>query len=315
MRECRVELQLAQEQIKNLYTFKLLLLGAGESGKSTILKQIKLINRWEPSALDKEEVARGLKINIFDCLQNLLEQSRKFEYKMDPDDEETRKQILRITDDCEDFLNPETAKKIRKLLDTDAVKSTLARKNEFWLLESFDYLMESLERIADPAFEPTEDDLVMARVRTTGIVKTNFDHKVVEEPKVVHFEVVDVGGQRSERKKWIHCFDNVNAIMFVNNLAGYNKRLFEDQSGNRMQESLDLFESVVNNPSFKDIPIYLIMNKKDLFEQQVHTGDVRQYFGEFDGDVKDTREVSYFTVVISRILLGRESFELNLTCK
>ena len=112
-----------------------------------------------------------------------------------------------------------------------------------------------------------------------------------------------------------------------------------------MMISIVLFRGVVNNPSFKDIPIYLIMNKKDLFEQQVrklgqgitiimwllsyyskisvnkkytkqvHTGDVRQYFDEFDGDVKDTREVSYFTVVMSRILLGRESFELNLTCK
>lgn len=47
------------------------------------------------------------------------------------------------------------------------------------------------------------------------------------------FSVVDVGGQRSERRKWIHCFDDVKAIIFVVALSGYNQVLFEDNSVNR----------------------------------------------------------------------------------
>ena len=38
-----------------------------------------------------------------------------------------------------------------------------------------------------------------------------------------YFLVVDVGGQRSERRKWIHCFDDVRAIIFLEGLAGYNQ--------------------------------------------------------------------------------------------
>ncbi|VDO54211.1 unnamed protein product [Brugia timori] len=41
-------------------------------------------------------------------------------------------------------------------------------------------------------------------------------------------EVIDVGGQRSERKKWIHCFDNVNAIIFISSLSEYDQTLRED---------------------------------------------------------------------------------------
>ena len=31
----------------------------------------------------------------------------------------------------------------------------------------------------------------------------------------VPFVVYDVGGQRNERRKWIHCFNDVTAIIFV----------------------------------------------------------------------------------------------------
>ena len=41
----------------------------------------------------------------------------------------------------------------------------------------------------------------------------------------------DVGGQRSERKKWIHCFENVNALLFLVAISGYDQCLAEDKDG------------------------------------------------------------------------------------
>ena len=43
----------------------------------------------------------------------------------------------------------------------------------------------------------------------------------------------DVGGQRSERKKWIHCFEGVTAIIFCVALSGYDLVLAEDEEMNR----------------------------------------------------------------------------------
>mmetsp|Transcript_6511 Transcript_6511/g.10026 ORF Transcript_6511/g.10026 Transcript_6511/m.10026 type:complete len:426 (+) Transcript_6511:42-1319(+) len=293
----KVDIQLAEEQIKNMYTFKLLLLGAGESGKSTILKQIKLINRWKPSEDDLEAIARGLKNNIVECMQNLAERSTDFKYNIEGKENDLRLRLLasKLEDeDVGEFFTVQRAKEFKMLLETDAFKKTLARRDEFWLLESFDYLAENMIRIAAEDFVPSEEDMVMARVRTTGIVKTQFDHKVAEKPNVVTYEVVDVGGQRSERKKWLHCFDNVSAVLFVSNLAGYSKKLFEDQKMNRMKESLTLFEEIMDKQVFQNIPVYLIFNKKDLFERQIQKGDITTYFEDYKGETKDMRSVLNF---------------------
>lgn len=44
------------------------------------------------------------------------------------------------------------------------------------------------------------------------------------------YKIFDVGGQRSERKKWIHCFENVTALVFLVSLSEYDQMLYEDES-------------------------------------------------------------------------------------
>lgn len=57
----------------------------------------------------------------------------------------------------------------------------------------------------------------------------------------------DVGGQRDERRKWIQCFNDVTAIIFVTACSSFNMVLREDASQNRLKESLELFKSIWNN--------------------------------------------------------------------
>lgn len=46
----------------------------------------------------------------------------------------------------------------------------------------------------------------------------------------IHFRLFDVGGQRSERKKWIHCFEDVTAIIFCVAMSEYDQVLHEDET-------------------------------------------------------------------------------------
>ena len=64
------------------------------------------------------------------------------------------------------------------------------------------------ERFSDPEYVPSELDILKVRVKTTGITETVFYNGKNR------FRMVDVGGQRNERKKWIHCFQEVTAIIF-----------------------------------------------------------------------------------------------------
>lgn len=93
----------------------------------------------------------------------------------------------------------------------------------------------------------------------------------------------DVGGQRSERKKWIQCFDGVTAVIFVSALCGYDMKLFEDQQTNRVHESLTLFDAICNNKFFTNTSMILFLNKVDLFEQKIQTHPLVDYFPEYAG--------------------------------
>jgi len=115
------------------------------------------------------------------------------------------------------------------------------------------------------------------RKRTSGIIETDF---TIGD---LNFRMVDVGGQRNERKKWIHCFEDVTAILFVASLSEYDQVLEEDDSTNRMRESLHLFEETVNNEWFSHTPILLFLNKNDLFEQKALTTDLGDYITEYTG--------------------------------
>lgn len=95
----------------------------------------------------------------------------------------------------------------------------------------------------------------------------------------------DVGGQRSERKKWIHCFEGVNAIIFCVALSGYDLVLAEDEEMNRMIESMKLFDSICNSKWFVETSIILFLNKKDLFEEKIVRSPLTICFPEYTGRV------------------------------
>ncbi|NWJ05347.1 GNAT3 protein, partial [Crypturellus undulatus] len=93
----------------------------------------------------------------------------------------------------------------------------------------------------------------------------------------------DVGGQRSERKKWIHCFEGVTCIIFCAALSAYDMVLVEDKEVNRMHESLQLFNSICNHKCFATTSIVLFLNKKDLFQEKITKVHLNICFPEYSG--------------------------------
>jgi guanine nucleotide-binding protein subunit alpha len=93
----------------------------------------------------------------------------------------------------------------------------------------------------------------------------------------------DLGGQRSERKKWIHCFDKVTSILFIVAMSGYDQCLIEDRDSNQMQEALMLFNNVCNSPWFTKTSIILFLNKIDIFQEKIKTSPIADYFPDYTG--------------------------------
>lgn len=275
-----VDRELAEQRIKELFTFKILLLGAGESGKSTVLKQLKLIHKVE---LEKENVLESLHCNVVDCMKSLLTAAGNFHVPIGVEFKPTIDKLKQWDD--KSLMSPEFCQDIIKLYYSEPIQTAWKRRSEFWLLDSFEKFFDKrkdkqkpddrmhIEHFCDEGFVPNDDDVCLARIRTTGIhvaeLKENIVQNAKYESNTLTFQVVDVGGQRSERRKWLNIFDDSKAVLFICNLAGYNQVLFEDNKQNRMKESLDVFDKIVNTETFKDVPIFVFLNKKDLFEKML----------------------------------------------
>ncbi|CAM9353694.1 unnamed protein product [Chrysoparadoxa australica] len=260
--------------------YKVLLLGAGESGKSTVLKQVKMIYRGGMGKKDKDICMTAIRKNAIESMQTILGAMDSMGGKLaNPALEEAKQRTQALEEDCE--FSYAIADDILVLWEDEGVKEIYNARGSYWLLDGAAYYFDNVSRMADPEYEPSEEDVIMTRVRTTGIDTTEF----TEHGR--SYSIVDVGGQRNERRKWIHCFDNVKAVVYLVGLSGYNQRLFEESSINRLQESMKLFKQVVGNPIFKDTPVFLFLNKKDLFEQQIKEAPLSVCFPDYTGPPDD----------------------------
>jgi len=134
-----------------------------------------------------------------------------------------------------------------------------------------------MDRFVVKGFKITEQDILQIRVKTVGIVESKF--RIRDKTYLIY----DVGGQRSERRKWIHCFENVTAIIFLAAISEYDQVLNEDVDVNRVHEALILFETIANSPYFIDTGVILFFNKKDLFKTKLAIKPLSELFKRYEG--------------------------------
>ncbi|KAJ3292974.1 hypothetical protein HDU79_000818 [Rhizoclosmatium sp. JEL0117] len=116
---------------------------------------------------------------------------------------------------------------IKKLWKDSGIQYCYSRANEFQLIDCCAYMMEHIDRISAPDYKPTNEDILNARVTTIGVHETKFK---MEGMLLV---IYDVGGQRSERKKWAQYFDDTQAIIFLVAISAYDQVCSEDEETNR----------------------------------------------------------------------------------
>jgi len=157
------------------------------------------------------------------------------------------------------------------------------------LNDSAAYFFEHVHRLAAPDYIPTDQDILRSRAKTTGIVEASFK---IEN---VTFRMIDVGGQRSERKKWLHCFQDVTCTIFCVATPEYDLKLYEDDITNRMHESIRLFREICNNKWFVDTSMILFLNKDDIFQEKIKKVDLNVCFPSYNGGCNYDAAVKFIT--------------------
>jgi len=197
---------------------------------------------------------------------------------------------------------------IKNFIADSSVKEAHRRSNEFQLPGSFEHWIASLDRIAGPSYIPSIQDVLLLRATTTGIVETSFDMNSSR------FRLIDVGGQRSERRKWVHCFEGITAIIFCIAINEYNLNLFEDENVNRMHESLELFQGICKENFLKDVPILVFMNKSDLFKKKIQTVYMKVCFEEYTGGCNADNAIAFLKKKLQAIVGSSRQSYIHLTC-
>ncbi|KAJ3874249.1 guanine nucleotide binding protein alpha subunit [Lentinula edodes] len=273
-----IENQLRRDRMMAKNEIKMLLLGAGESGKSTVLKQMKLIHHGGYNDSERDSYKEIIFSNTIQSMRAILDAMPSLDLFLNPSNDARRATILSLPVQLEvDVMPRDVGDSIRGLWSDPAVKEAVKRSREFQLNDSAVYYFNSIDRMSGPGYMPSDQDILRSRVKTTGITETTFQ---VGE---LTYKLFDVGGQRSERKKWIHCFENVTALVFLVSLSEYDQMLYEDESVNRMQEALTLFDSICNSRWFVKTSIILFLNKIDLFAEKLPRSPLGDYFPDYTG--------------------------------
>eukprot|EP01111_Echinosteliopsis_oligospora_P009436 TRINITY_DN2764_c0_g1_i1.p1 TRINITY_DN2764_c0_g1~~TRINITY_DN2764_c0_g1_i1.p1 ORF type:complete len:394 (-),score=63.31 TRINITY_DN2764_c0_g1_i1:74-1108(-) len=270
----KIDKQIAADRREKAREIKLLLLGTGESGKSTIAKQLRIIHDNGFSHGDREISTPIVLNNVVTSAKVLQNHSHAL-----PLSDKGREAgvVLAQSDYFSGSLSPDLISAIKTFWAEPSIKNLFLRAGEINLPDSAAYFLDSLDRLTSPGYLPNDQDMIRCRSRTTGVRETTFE---LDQHK---FRIMDVGGQRSERRKWAGCFSDVTAVIFCVAMSEYDMTLVEDESINRMHESLKVFKDICNSGAFADIPIIIFLNKKDIFEEKIMRVDMKGCFPEYNG--------------------------------
>jgi len=270
----KIDQNIRQQKKKNA-EIRLLLLGAGDSGKSTFVKQMRFLHE----KLGKEELQQytaAIHGNALTFMGNLLQNIQKIGLDLKPENKEHKRRFEIEQNNLQ--LHPKLAESVKALWEDPATQSIFQKSPEFTKKDPGYHYLSNITRISQPDYVPTHEDILFCRKKTSGVTQITF--KVNNS---YDFVVIDVGGQRSERRKWIHCFQDVTAILFFAPLSEYNQRLEEDSSQMRMNESLTLFLETCACSWFESLPIIVFYNKFDLFKEKIQKVDLKVCFPDYIG--------------------------------
>ncbi|XP_029562907.1 guanine nucleotide-binding protein subunit alpha-11 isoform X1 [Salmo trutta] len=277
---------LRQQKNRERKEIKVLLLGTGESGKTTFIRQMRIIHGSGFSEEERQDFAKLIYQNIFTAVKAMTRAmiTLRLPYAY-PENEMYARWVQDVDTVQVTQLDRGFVDAIRHLWADPGLRVCYSRRSEYQLLDSTEYYMTNLDRISAPDYIPTAQDVLRVRFPTTGIHDYSFTVKTIT------LRIVDVGGQKSERRKWIHCFQDVTSLIFLASLSEYDQVLEERETDQkRMDESLALFYTTIHSPWFLNTSIILFLNKTDILADKIQTSDLQKYFPGFTGKRRDAQD-------------------------
>jgi len=281
-----IESQVSEEIKKELEqdsttTYKILFLGPGGCGKSTIFKQLRCQYNQGFTEADRVNAKEGISQYIIEAMQSLLEIND--DELLSPNGLESANVISAL--DTKVIIDETIVKHIQILWNENCIKATFEKEAKLKQDASCAYFFDNLSQIWDPNYMPSDKDMLLQRRPTTGLI----EQKINQNKEGCTFLLVDVGGQRNERRKWIHHFEFVSCVLYVASLSAYDEAMFESPM-NSMEDSIKLFHEQINSHWFEKAVVFLVLNKSDIFKEKIKKISLSQCFNKSKNKNNDNNE-------------------------
>ncbi|KIO06988.1 hypothetical protein M404DRAFT_998427 [Pisolithus tinctorius Marx 270] len=162
--------------------------------------------------------------------------------------------------------------------------------------ESSGFFLDEISRITALRYFPTDQDVLKARLKTLGVVEHSFSIPDSNR-RTIEWKIYDVGGARNQRSAWAPYFDDVNAIIFLAPISAFDQVLAEDARVNRLEDSFQLWKSLVSNKLLTNVSIILFLNKIDLLQAKLRSGvrlrDHMPHYGDRPNDYDSVSKYFY----------------------
>jgi guanine nucleotide-binding protein subunit alpha len=172
----------------------------------------------------------------------------------------------------------------------------ILRRKKIRLEDASGFFLDDLERVTSLRYTPTDDDVLKARLKTVGVSEYKFEMEVsAGRDSGTEWRIVDVGGSRSQRPTWAPFFDDVDAIIFLAPISGFDQVLSEDKTVNRLEDSVLLWKAVCSNKLLANVDLVLFLNKCDLLEKKLNSGiQLTKYVRSYGDRTNDLNTVSKY---------------------
>jgi GTPase SAR1 family protein len=256
---------------------RVLLLGPGESGKSTLVKQLVHLYGTGYDTKKRLWLKPTICADTVISMKSLVRWSPKLDGCHYSEDLEPDAKAMRDFPSDVTEISEVVARHIKRLWADPGIQRTYTLRSKFQILDECKWFFERIDELAKKDYLPSWEDFLHCRGKTPGITTDDISLEGLT------FSMMDVGGQRNERKKWLQCAENVTAIVFVAALNEYDQLLYEDSMTNRLHETLNLFATICSSKWFQRATLILFLNKDDLFREKIKRVDLKAWFPEYDG--------------------------------
>ena len=268
--------RMRQAKKENIDTnIALVIVGTGGSGKSTVVKQFRAHFGSPYNIIERRTWASRIRSNI---LSDLLLCARRAQRRVgQPGAPAVDQALIDALVAAPLGSIAEQVSAIKKALASSAVGCRCNDSIEHFSAQ-MPYFHDHMDRIATEDYSASDQDILYCPSSTLGVTTYDFNANGTE------FHVVDCGGQRSQRRKWLRFFSEATAVLFVSSLDDYWHAQSGDEQRNKLRESIETFAETINSKALQDRCVCLFLNKTDLLEDSLKTRPFRRFFPSFDAD-------------------------------